>query len=77
MVWYTKDTRGNQKFKLRKKVKFYQAGTSEMFGRTKDKFQNEKTPFHPVSPYVLKCFAHWITKNYREVTIFLLVMVFI
>ena len=38
-----------------------------MFGRTKDKFQNEKTPFHPVSPYgVSKCFAHWITKNYRE-----------
>ena len=52
---------------LEKKVKFYQAGTSEMFGRTKDKFQNEKTPFHPVSPYgVSKCFAHWITKNYRE-----------
>ena len=51
---------------LEKKVKFYQAGTSEMFGRTKDKFQNEKTPFHPVSPCVSKCFAHWITKNYRE-----------
>ena len=52
---------------LEKKVRFYQAGTSEMFGRTKDKFQNEKTPFHPVSPYgVSKCFAHWITKNYRE-----------
>ena len=52
---------------LEKKVKFYQAGTSEMFGSTKKKFQNEKTPFHPVSPYgVSKCFAHWITKNYRE-----------
>ena len=52
---------------LEKKIKFYQAGTSEMFGRTKGKFQNEKTPFHPVSPYgVSKCFAHWITKNYRE-----------
>ena len=52
---------------LEKKVKFYQAGTSEMFGNTKEKFQNEKTPFHPVSPYgVSKCFAHWITKNYRE-----------
>ena len=52
---------------LEKKVKFYQAGTSEMFGRTKDKFQSERTSFHPVSPYgVSKCFAHWITKNYRE-----------
>ena len=52
---------------LEKKVKFYQAGTSEMFGNTKGKFQNEKTSFHPVSPYgVSKCFAHWITKNYRE-----------
>tara|TARA_X000000950_G_scaffold130820_1_gene163263 strand:- start:860 stop:1897 length:1038 start_codon:yes stop_codon:yes gene_type:complete len=50
-----------------KKVKFYQAGTSEMFGRTKEKFQNEKTPFYPASPYgVSKCFAHWITINYRE-----------
>ena len=52
---------------LEKKVKFYQAGTSEMFGKTTSKFQNEKTPFHPVSPYgVSKCFAHWITKNYRD-----------
>ena len=52
---------------LEKKVKFYQAGTSEMFGSTKEKFQNESTSFHPVSPYgVSKCFAHWITKNYRE-----------
>ncbi|MAW01672.1 MAG: GDP-mannose 4,6-dehydratase [Candidatus Pelagibacter sp.] len=50
-----------------KKVKFYQAGTSEMFGRTKEKFHNEKTPFYPASPYgVSKCFAHWITVNYRE-----------
>ena len=52
---------------LIKKVKFYQAGTSEMFGRTKAKFHNEKTPFYPASPYgVSKCFAHWITVNYRE-----------
>jgi len=52
---------------LEKKVKFYQAGTSEMFGRTREKFQNEKTPFYPASPYgVSKCFAHWITVNYRE-----------
>ena len=52
---------------LEKKIKFYQAGTSEMFGRTNEKFQNEKTPFYPASPYgVSKCFAHWITVNYRE-----------
>ena len=38
-----------------------------MFGSTKEKFQNEKTTFQPVSPYgVSKCFAHWITKNYRD-----------
>ena len=50
-----------------KKIKFYQAGTSEMFGRTKEKFQSEKTPFYPASPYgVSKSFAHWITVNYRE-----------
>ena len=52
---------------LEKKVKFYQAGTSEMFGKTTGNLQNEKTPFHPVSPYAnSKCFAHWITKNYRD-----------
>ena len=52
---------------LEKKVRFYQAGTSEMFGRTKERFQNEKTAFYPASPYgVSKCFAHWITINYRE-----------
>ncbi len=52
---------------LERKVKFYQAGTSEMFGSTKEKSQYEKTPFRPVSPYgVSKCFAHWITKNYRD-----------
>jgi GDPmannose 4,6-dehydratase len=38
-----------------------------MFGRTKEKFQNERTPFYPASPYgVSKLFAHWITINYRE-----------
>tara|TARA_B100000963_G_scaffold361871_1_gene400454 strand:+ start:10201 stop:11238 length:1038 start_codon:yes stop_codon:yes gene_type:complete len=53
--------------KFEKKTRFYQAGTSEMFGRTKDKFQSEKTSFYPASPYgVSKCFAHWITINYRE-----------
>ena len=52
---------------MENKVKFYQAGTSEMFGRTKDKFQNEKTTFYPASPYgASKLFAHWITINYRE-----------
>ena len=52
---------------LEKKVKFYQAGTSEMFGKTTARLQNEQTPFHPVSPYgVSKCFAHLITKNYRD-----------
>ena len=53
--------------RLEKKIRFYQAGTSEMFGRTKEKFQNERTPFYPASPYgVSKCFAHSITVNYRE-----------
>ena len=52
---------------LENKTKFYQAGTSEMFGRTKEKFQNEKTSFYPASPYgASKAFAHWITINYRE-----------
>ena len=52
---------------MTRKVKFYQAGTSEMFGKTKEKFQSEKTPFYPASPYgVSKSFAHWITINYRE-----------
>tara|TARA_B100000989_G_scaffold45826_1_gene29406 strand:- start:7596 stop:8618 length:1023 start_codon:yes stop_codon:yes gene_type:complete len=53
--------------KLQKKIKFYQAGTSEMFGKTFNKYQNEKTIFNPRSPYaVSKVFAHWITINYRE-----------
>ncbi len=50
-----------------KKTKFYQAGTSEMFGKVQTTPQNEKTPFYPLSPYgVAKVYAHWITKNYRE-----------
>ena len=50
-----------------KKTKFYQAGTSEMFGKVKETPQNEKTPFYPRSPYgVAKVYAHWITINYRE-----------
>jgi GDPmannose 4,6-dehydratase len=51
---------------LEKKVKFYQAGTSEMFGLSSPP-QNEKTKFYPRSPYgVAKLYAHWITVNYRE-----------
>ena len=50
-----------------KKTKFYQAGTSEMFGKVKEIPQNENTPFYPRSPYgVAKVYAHWITVNYRE-----------
>ena len=50
-----------------KKVKFYQASTSELFGLVKETPQTEKTPFHPRSPYgVSKLFAYWITVNYRE-----------
>jgi len=50
-----------------KKTKFYQAGTSEMFGKVKTIPQNEDTPFYPRSPYgVAKVYAHWITVNYRE-----------
>ncbi len=51
----------------KKKIKFYQAGTSEMFGKTKDKFQTEETKFNPQSPYgTAKLFAHHITQNYRD-----------
>ena len=50
-----------------KKTKFYQAGTSEMFGKVAESPQTEKTPFYPRSPYgVAKVYAHWITVNYRE-----------
>ena len=52
--------------KMENKIKFYQAGTSEMFGATKPP-QNEKSLFYPRSPYaVAKLYAHWITVNYRE-----------
>ena len=51
---------------MESKVKFYQAGTSEMFGATKPP-QNEKSLFYPRSPYAAaKLYAHWITINYRE-----------
>ena len=48
-------------------TKFYQAGTSEMFGKVQEIPQDENTPFYPRSPYgVAKVYAHWITINYRE-----------
>ncbi len=53
--------------KLERKTKFYQAGTSEMYGKVQKVPQNENTDFYPLSPYgVAKLYAHWITKNYRE-----------
>lgn len=49
------------------KIKFYQASTSEMFGKVQAVPQNEKTPFYPRSPYaVAKLYGHWMTINYRE-----------
>jgi len=48
-------------------VRFYQASSSEMFGKVREVPQNEKTPFYPRSPYgVAKVYGHWITVNYRE-----------
>ena len=53
--------------KLGRKTKFYQAGTSEMYGKVHEIPQTEKTNFYPLSPYgVAKLYGHWITKNYRE-----------
>ena len=50
-----------------KDIKFYQASTSEMFGRMVENPAKETTPFYPRSPYgVAKLYGHWITKNYRE-----------
>jgi len=52
---------------LSEKVKFYQASTSELFGKAQEVPQNENTPFYPRSPYgVAKLYAYWIVKNYRE-----------
>jgi GDPmannose 4,6-dehydratase len=49
------------------KMRFYQASTSEMFGKVVEVPQKETTPFYPRSPYgVAKLYAYWITKNYRE-----------
>jgi GDPmannose 4,6-dehydratase len=52
---------------LEKRTRFYQASTSELFGRVQQVPQTEATPFYPRSPYgVAKLYAHWITINYRE-----------
>ena len=52
---------------LEKKVRFYQASTSELFGKVQETPQRETTPFYPRSPYgVAKLYAYWITVNYRE-----------
>jgi GDPmannose 4,6-dehydratase len=49
------------------KIRFYQASSSEMFGKVQEVPQRETTPFHPRSPYgVAKVYGHWITVNYRE-----------
>ena len=52
---------------LEKKTKFYQASTSELYGKAQETPQTETTPFHPRSPYaVAKLYAYWIVVNYRE-----------
>ena len=52
---------------LEKKTRFYQASTSELFGKVQETPQTEKTPFYPRSPYAAaKLYAYWITVNYRE-----------
>jgi GDPmannose 4,6-dehydratase len=52
---------------LEKKTRFYQASTSELYGKVQESPQTEKTPFYPRSPYgVAKLYAYWITVNYRE-----------
>tara|TARA_Y100000768_G_C23943955_1_gene666587 strand:- start:570 stop:1610 length:1041 start_codon:yes stop_codon:yes gene_type:complete len=53
--------------KLKNLIKFYQASTSELYGKVQEVPQSEKTPFYPRSPYgVAKLYGYWITKNYRE-----------
>ncbi|SDP81443.1 GDPmannose 4,6-dehydratase [Phyllobacterium sp. YR620] len=53
--------------KIEKTCRFYQASTSELFGKSKEAPQNEQTPFYPRSPYAAaKLYAYWITVNYRE-----------
>ena len=51
----------------KRKIKFYQASTSEIFGNSPDKPYNEKSRFEPVSPYgTAKLYSYWTTKNYRD-----------
>jgi len=53
--------------KISPKIKFYQASTSELYGRVNKKIQNEKTPFYPISPYAAsKLYGFWLTRIYRE-----------
>src|SRR3546814_14485258 len=53
--------------KLEERTRFYQASTSELYGKAQEIPQNEKTPFYPRSPYAAaKLYAYWITVNYRE-----------
>jgi GDPmannose 4,6-dehydratase len=53
--------------RLEKKTRFYQASTSELYGKVQESPQTEKTPFYPRSPYAAaKLYAYWITVNYRE-----------
>lgn len=53
--------------KLEDKTKFYQASTSELYGKVREFPQNENTPFYPRSPYATaKLYAYWITVNYRK-----------
>ncbi|MBW1716556.1 MAG: GDP-mannose 4,6-dehydratase, partial [Deltaproteobacteria bacterium] len=52
---------------LEEKTRFYQASTSELYGKAREVPQNENTPFYPRSPYAAaKLYAYWITVNYRE-----------
>lgn len=54
-------------YRFNPKIRFYQASSSEMFGKVLEKPQNELTPFYPRSPYgVAKVYGHWISVNYRE-----------
>ena len=65
---YFENFRGHKDAKpWQKKTKFYQASTSELYGKVREIPQNELTPFYPRSPYaVSKLYAYWITVNYRE-----------
>ncbi len=76
MPLYTSDVVGQGALRLleairllgmEKRVRYYQASTSELFGKVQEIPQSEKTPFYPRSPYaVAKLYAYWITVNYRE-----------